>query len=50
MAHSDDVEIHETPTQARAGDRRVWTTRVLVISTIAAAVALGLFLLPSLGG
>ena len=38
--------IHETPMQARQGEMSRWPLRILVISTIAAALGLGLFLIP----
>jgi len=38
--------IHETPEEARSGAMMRWPLRVLILSTIAAAVALGLFLVP----
>lgn len=31
---------HRNTTETRQGDRRVWTTRVLVIGTVAAVIAL----------
>ena len=42
----EDEPIHETPQQARAGQMNRWPLRILVLSTLAAALALGLFLIP----
>jgi hypothetical protein len=42
-----EESIHETPVEARQGEMNRWPLRILVLSTIAAAVGLGLFLIPA---
>jgi hypothetical protein len=43
-ASTDQEHVELTPTQARQGAMMRWPLRVLILSTIAAAVGLGLFL------